>query len=251
MTVLASYNGEIANEVVEEIKEITVFPADQKEMILEYSFQNYPKYKNEVWEMVREADFGMKALNLEQKEITKEEFERPFPIQIRDMMTAGKNKFFHQKASTLHAKYDENNKEVEDVAFDFMTQESAGTRQMFGLSVLFVDALKEGKILFLDELSSSLHPFLCKFIMKIFNSKEKNPKNAQLIFTTHDTSLLDSDILRRDQIWFAEKNKYGASNLFSLGDLGERKDLSYGKRYFEGRYGALPYIKTLESIDEI
>ena len=107
--------------------------------------------------------------------------------------------------------------------------------------------MEEGKTLFIDELDSSLHPVLCRFIVQTFNSKKKNPKNAQLIFTTHDSSLLDNEIVRRDQIFFVEKDKYGASNFFSLSSLGERKDLSYRKRYFEGRYGALPYIKSNEN----
>ena len=83
--------------------------------------------------------------------------------------------------------------------------------------------------------------------MQTFNSKKKNPHNAQLIFTTHDVNLLDNELLRRDQIFFVEKDKYGASGLFSLSNLRERKDLNYCKRYFEGRYGALPYIKSIEN----
>jgi len=250
LTLLASHNGSIANEVVEEINKIVVFPADQKDMILEYAFQNYEKYKDDVWELLKEADFGIKALRIEQNEVSKEEFERPIPPQLREVMTTGKDKFYYRKASTIHLKYDDKGREVGEVVFDFITQESAGTRQMFALSVLFVDALKEGKTLLLDELNSSLHPLLCRFMMKIFNSKKQNPNNAQLIFTTHDVNLLDSGILRRDQIFFVEKDKYGASKLFSLSELGERKELSYYKRYFEGRYGALPYIKSLESNEE-
>ena len=252
LTVLASYNGEVSNKVVEEIKKITVFPADQKELILEYSFQNYAKYEKEIKEMIYEADVGIKDFKVAQKEVTKDEFVPPiFPEQLRDLLTAGQSKFVHRQVSTMHTKYDEKGNEIEDVPFDFFTQESAGTKQMFALSGLFVDALKEGKVLVIDELSASLHPFLCRYILKLFNSKEKNPKNAQLIFTTHDVSLLDSEILRRDQIWFAEKDKYGASQLFSLAALGERKDLNYSKRYFEGRYGALPYINSLETIDQL
>ena len=147
----------------------------------------------------------------------------------------------------MHTKYDNKGKEVDKVPFDFMTQESGGTKQMLGFAGLFLNALKTGKAIFIDELDSSLHPLLCRFILKIFNSKKKNPKNAQLIFTTHDVSLLDNELLRRDQIFFVEKDKYGASKLFSLNDIGERKDSSYRKRYFEGRYGALPYIKSIEN----
>ena len=218
-------------------------------MILDHSLNNSSNYLDEAFEFLKEAEFTMKKLIKENKEVSKEEFGKFFPPQLRELVTTGKSKFFLRKAQATHPKYDEKNNEIEDVQFDFHTQESEGTKNMLGLSLLFIDALKEGKTLFIDELNTSLHPFLCRFVLKKFNSKE-NRNNAQLIFTTHDVSLLDNEIFRRDQIFFVEKDKYGASTLFSLTDLGERKDLSYRKRYFEGRYGALPYIKTLESNDE-
>ena len=135
--------------------------------------------------------------------------------------------------------------------FDFF-QESDGTQQMFALSGPIVDSLKDGKTIFIDELDAHLHPFLLRYVLMIFNSKEKNPKNAQLVFTTHDISLLDSQILRRDQIWFAEKNRdQGASDYFSLYDMKEKEGMNYAKRYFEGRYGALPYVSALEGIESL
>lgn len=245
---LDAFNKEgIAHELVKAIKKINVYPADQKDMILDYALNNLIQYKDEAFEFLKEADFTMNSLIAENKEVSKEEFEKLFPPQLRELVTAGKDKFFLRKAQATHSQYDENNRKVGEIEFDFETQESAGSKNMLGLSLLFVDTLKDGKTLFIDELNASLHPFLCKFVLNKFNSKKQNPKNAQLIFSTHDVSLLDSEILRRDQIFFVEKDKYGSSKLFSLSDLGERKDLSYYKRYFEGRYGALPYIKSNEN----
>lgn len=246
LTKLALNNGGLAHEIIELVKKINVYPADQKGMILDYSLNNFTHYLDEAFEFLKEADFTMKKLVTENKEVSKEEFEKFFPPQLRELVTTGKSKFFLRKAQTIHPKYDEKNNEIEEVQFDFHTQESEGTKNMLGLSLLFIDSLKEGKTLFIDELNTSLHPFLCRFVLKKFNSKE-NRHNAQLIFTTHDVSLLDNEIFRRDQIFFVEKDKYGASSLFSLEDLGERKDLSYRKRYLEGRYGALPYIKSIEN----
>lgn len=246
LTKLALNSGGLAHEIIELVKNINVYPADQKGMILDYSLNNFTHYLDEAFEFLKEADFTMKKLVTENKEVSKEEFEKFFPPQLRELVTTGKSKFFLRKAQTIHSKYDEKNNEIEEVQFDFHTQESEGTKNMLGLSLLFIDALKEGKTLFIDELNTSLHPFLCRFVLKKFNSKE-NRHNAQLIFTTHDVSLLDNEIFRRDQIFFVEKDKYAASNLFSLSNLGERKDLSYRKRYFEGRYGALPYIKSNEN----
>lgn len=247
LTKLASINNsDLAHQIVELIKKVNVYPADQKGMILDYALNNFTHYLDEAFEFLKEADFTMRKLVTENKEVSREEFEKFFPPQLRQLVTTGKSKFFLRKAQTIHTKYDDKNNEVEDVQFDFHAQESEGTKNMLGLALLFIDALNEGKTLFIDELNTSLHPFLCKFVVNKFHSK-RNSKNAQLIFTTHDVSLLDSEIFRRDQIFFVEKDKYGASSLFSLSDLGERKDLSYRKRYFEGRYGALPYIKSNEN----
>lgn len=251
LSLLAANNGQTSNEVIEEIKKINVYPAENRDLILNYGFNQYTKHEDEMLAFLQEADFNIEEFQLEQKEMDKDEFTNSFPSQIPrqwiDLATTGSNKFVHRKVSTIHTKYDDKGKAVEKVLFDFMAQESGGTKQMFGFAALFLNALKEGKTLFIDELDSSLHPVLCRFIVQTFNSKKKNPKNAQLIFTTHDANLLDNEILRRDQIFFVEKDKYGASNLFSLSNLGERKDLSYRKRYFEGRYGALPYIKSNEN----
>ncbi len=251
LSLLAANNGSISNEVIEEIKKINVYPAENRDLILNYGFDNYSKHEAEMLSFLQEADFNIEEFQLEQKEVNKDEFANSFPPQMPrhliDLATTGSSKFVQRKVSTVHTKYDDKGNAVEKVPFDFMAQESGGTKQMFGFAALFLNALKEGKTLFIDELDSSLHPVLCRFIVQTFNSKKKNPKNAQLIFTTHDSNLLDNEILRRDQIFFVEKDKYGASNLFSLSSLGERKDLSYRKRYFEGRYGALPYIKSNEN----
>ena len=90
----------------------------------------------------------------------------------------------------------------------------------------------------------------CK-LAEIFNSKEKNPKNAQIIFNTHDTNLLSSGLFRRDQIWFTEKNRYGVSSLFSLGDFKSdtvRKEDNFEKNYIKGKYGAIPYLGDFETV---
>ena len=128
--------------------------------------------------------------------------------------------------------------------------QSDGTREMFKLSGPIADVLMNGKTLCIDEIDSSLHPLLCKYIISLFNNPDINTTNARLIFTTHDISLLDKDFLRRDQIWFTDKNKYGVSDLFCLADIENRKDASFVKRYLEGRYGAIPYIKSLQNIQD-
>ena len=144
--------------------------------------------------------------------------------------------FFHKKENG------------ESVPFNFFNEESEGTQQMFALLAPIIDTLDNGKILFIDEIDASLHPIICQYIVYIFNSRQKNSKNAQLIFTTHDISLLKEEFLRRDQIYFTEKNSDGATKLFSLSDISERKGVDFAKRYLEGRYDALPYIADFEDL---
>ena len=251
LSMLAVFNHEIAEKLLSKIRKIEILSGLERGATLDYSIQQFledPEQQKAMMELMVEADFGIDSMNLQQKQIPPDEFIRNMPPQFRDILLSGSpsQNFLHRQIQTLHKRFDKDGKETSTTNFDFF-KESDGTQQMFCLTGLFLDTLKEGKVLIIDELDSSLHPLLCQFITKLFHSQEKNSKNAQLVFTTHDISMLDKDFFRRDQIWFTEKDKMGASGLFSLSELGERKEVSFSKRYLEGRYGALPYIKTLES----
>ncbi len=130
---------------------------------------------------------------------------------------------------------------MEPVAFE-MSEESVGTRRFFALAGPWLDILENGYTVFIDELESSLHPLLVKAFLNLLFCPKNNPKGAQVIFTTHNPTLLDNDILRRDQIWFTEKGKDGASSLYPLTDYKPRDSESLEKGYLAGRYGGLPYI---------
>lgn len=158
--------------------------------------------------------------------------------------------------TTKHKKYNIQNKHINNVTIDMVTQESAGTYKIFNLAGILLAASRLGSILIIDELDTSLHPLLTLEIIKLFNSVESNPKNSQLIFTTHDTNLLSYGKLRRDQIYFVEKDEYGASDLYSLAEFVEedggkvRNDRSYESDYIKGRYGAIPFIGDFSSLIE-
>ena len=125
-----------------------------------------------------------------------------------------------------------------------MTEESDGTNSYFKLIGVVKKALDQGTLLVADEMDAHLHPLLTKHLVSLFNSTEFNPNGAQLIFTSHNTNLLDLDVLRRDQIWFTEKDEQtAATDLFSLYDFSIRKDAKVEKGYLIGRYGAIPFIK--------
>jgi hypothetical protein len=125
-------------------------------------------------------------------------------------------------------------------------EESRGTQKIFNFSSIWLKMLEQGWILWVDELDNSLHPLLVRFLINLLHDPDINKHNAQLIFTTHDTSILESQLLRRDQIWFLEKNRDHATQLYPLSDFMPRQGEIIGKSYLNGRYGALPYIKDLK-----
>ena len=121
-------------------------------------------------------------------------------------------------------------------------EESDGTRRLFAFAGPWLEALDEGRVLIVDEINSSLHPLVVRFLIKLIYDPEVNKKNAQLVFTTHDTSLLDNELFRRDQVWFVEKDKNNSTQLYPLLDFSPRKHEAFSRGYLQGRYGALPYI---------
>jgi AAA15 family ATPase/GTPase len=124
------------------------------------------------------------------------------------------------------------------------TQESAGTIAYLGLLGPIITAIRNGRIVCVDEFDSSLHPNLALQLIRLFNDKTSNPKGAQLIFNTHDTNVLSSGELRRDEIWFTEKSPDGVSRLYSLGDFKPRKEENVENGYLQGRFGAVPFMNV-------
>lgn len=129
----------------------------------------------------------------------------------------------------------------------YLNQESKGTQRYFSRIGYWLKALDLGGVLLVDELEASMHPLLTRHLIGIIMDKETNPNGAQLIFTTHDVNLLDQKLLRRDQVWFAEKNPDTAeTELFALTDFSVRKDENIARGYLQGRYGAIPFISMEE-----
>ena len=250
LSVLAANNGELSNRIVKFIQKMNFISGTQRGNTLNFSFGqflNNPKMSERIKEFILKADFGIVDIRASQKMVSTEQIKN-IPDKFKEILFKEDSKIAERNLKFLHKKYNVNEKEIRSEPLDFFAEESDGTQQMFALSAPFIDTLENGKVLFVDEIGSSLHPFLCQYLISLFNSKEKNTKNAQLIFTTHDVSLLKEELLRRDQIYFTEKNKEGATELFSLSDISERKGVDFAKRYFEGRYNALPYIIDFENL---
>jgi hypothetical protein len=131
---------------------------------------------------------------------------------------------------------------IDPVSLDYEEEESAGTQRFFSLIGPWMDTLDNGYTVLIDEIETSLHPILVKELLELLFSSQYNTKGAQIVFTAHNPILLDSTLLRRDQIWFTEKSSAGATHLYPLTDYKPRKDEALAKGYLAGRYGAIPYL---------
>lgn len=194
-----------------------------------------PKGKEKLLPFLKEADLGISDF-----EVTRERL----PGNAQGVMVRGGGMpMVEQSQEALHlVKVSFTHVTTEKgggAALDF-EEESNGTQAFFKNAGAWLNVLDKGEVLLIDEIDSSLHPILTKYLVEKFHSAETNPKNAQLIFNTHSTTLLDLEILRRDQVWFIEKDQRGASRLYALSDFKPRKDEAIERWYMRGRYGALP-----------
>lgn len=153
---------------------------------------------------------------------------------------------------TVHNVYNKEGDITGQQRFRFDYCESQGTQKLFELAGPLFDALRHGRLLVMDELDAKMHPLISQHIIKLFSSEKTNPHHAQLLFTTHDTNLLSSHLLRRDQIWFTEKDRTESTDLYSLMHIvlpdgtKPRGDGNLERNYIKGRYGAIPYLRSIE-----
>lgn len=200
------------------------------------AFEMYEEGKNDLKQFALE--FLKKAdINIEDYQISKVDIPQEFLANTPDFIF--KTLKEEPKIYQVMLKHKGSSK------FLSIDEESLGTQIIFTLIPFLAEALNSKKILIMDELDRSMHPFLVEYIVEIFNNHEINKNGSQLIFNTNDTNLLDLNILRRDQIWFIGKdNDTGISDLYSLCDFSVRKQENVGKGYMLGRYGAVPFIKN-------
>lgn len=250
LSLLHSHNGVMAKKIVQIIQNTNYISGTQRGNTLDYAFGqfiNNPKMAKKMKDFIIKADIGVIDIKASEKMVLAKDVKL-IPDKFKELLFKEDSKIAERDLKFLHRKFNEKNIEIKSEELNFLSEESEGTQQMFALSAPIIDTLENGKVLLIDEIDASLHPILCQYLISTFNSKAKNKNNAQLIFTTHDISLLSEDLLRRDQIYFTDKNKYGATCLFSLFDIAERKGVNFAKRYMEGRYDALPYISDFEDL---
>ena len=190
--------------------------------------------------LLRQADINIDEIKVDIVPLSNQAKELVFTDSAGNPVPQGQ-----VKAVRIHAGHDVQSQSGEGSQFFLdLNEESLGTKQLFWLSPILKEVFGKGKTMVIDELDRSLHPFLVQFLVELFHTPEIYQTNAQLIFTTHDTTLLSLDTFRRDQIYFVEKDPHtAATELYSLDEFSVRKNENIEKGYLLGRYGAIPYLR--------
>ncbi len=247
LSVAAQFNDQLSSDVIDWFKKLKVISGLQEDRYQGFTMQKTEDafLKKKILELLAVADLGIHDITLER--FDPENLPADMPQSLKELIRkkiSEENTEFISDILTTHRKYDADNNYVGDVKFSLDNDESSGTFKFFSLTGPVLDALEHGYPLFVDELDSKLHPNLVCKLTELFNSATSNPHNAQLIFNTHDTNLLSSGLFRRDQIWFTEKDRYGAATLYSLSDFKSevRRTENFESNYIQGKYGAIPFL---------
>jgi hypothetical protein len=205
-----------------------------------------PVFLEKLLTLLKKADTGIQ--NIEIRKDKKTMIPNTGNMELEALLN-----LFTSKQSILSYRnvYDEHGNIESSQEFLFSKFESEGTRKFFDVAAIALEVLEKGGVLFIDEIDTKFHPLLTQNLIGLFYDSKINPQNAQLIFTTHDIALLEANLLRRDQIWLAEKDSMGISTLTPLNEFksedgkGIRNDEAIAKNYLKGKYGAVPVISGL------
>jgi AAA15 family ATPase/GTPase len=261
LSVVAQFNGAISTQVLQWFHNLTINGGvhDIGELFVAFQLFEDSPYRHKIEQLIRRLDVGIDALAFERRPVS---IPQDLPMELgqplKAMLDTLSNGSPAERAAikTQHAVFDEQGRTTTNIMFDLEEHESAGTQRLFALALPLVRALNEGSVLVIDELDARMHPNLALELIRLFHSRETNPRHAQLIFTTHNTNLLSAHLFRRDQIWFVEKSRHGASDLYSLVEYrvdGKliRNDASFEKDYIAGRYGAIPFVGDLSDVSGV
>lgn len=259
LSVVAQWNGKISSKIIEWLNnKVSIISGINDNSYKLYTIKKLSEdilFKDFVLKYLKVADIGISNIdtNIEKLDFGIDDLPKLANSLFFDLNNSS-SEILRIELNMLHPKFDNKNNVISHESFSHK-MESDGTIKLLSLAGPIWDTIKNGKILFIDEFEARLHQKLIESLLKLFNSKTVNINKAQFILASHDTSVLRSDIFRRDQIWFVNKNKFGSSELYSLAEYKinrkiERKDASYSKNYLTGRYGAIPVIYDFEKIFE-
>lgn len=263
LSVLSQFNDKTAESILEWFKDLKTISGLKEEGYLNDTMKMAQDniQKERILTFLKKADIGIEDFKLkkhvfEDLDVEKLEDDELKNV-IRGLNTYMKktmkedNKEFFSDVITFHKQFNDKGKYIGNIEFSLKEDESSGTRKFFAMIGQIIKTIDKGNVLVIDELDSKLHPNLVYKIVSLFNSKQLNPNNAQLVFNTHDTNLLSSGLFRRDQIWFTQKDQFGAARLYSLADFKTdevRKNEAFEENYIRGKYGAVPFLGDFENV---
>lgn len=257
LSVVDQFNGETATKIISWFNSwgtISGLSHDNLSHVT-FSLLDKKKSKERLLDFFKDLDLGFEQLKFRKEKFQESLLPRDIPSELLDDIINDLEGKTIARITTVHKIFDKKGKQVGFRDFDLREHESSGTNKVIDISGPIFHTLLNGGVLVIDELDAKLHPLMTAAITNLFNSPEYNTNNAQLIFSTHDTNLLSYGRFRRDQIYFLEKDKYEASDLYSLIEYKEegkdekiRKDRSFEKDYINGRYGAIPFIGNFEEL---
>lgn len=243
---------------------LQIITPDSKPRALAHRIERDTEFKKYAEDIMCSFNIGITSLTSEKKEIKDflgEDNEKYIDSLIKQVEESPK-KMIHLLSNTgadeiiivkedgkiwvKRLKVGHTGKNDKSVLFE-LEEESDGTIRLLDFIPAFQDVITKNKIFFIDEIERSIHPLLIKELLKKFSLDSKT--KGQLIFTTHESNLLDQEIFRQDEIWFAEKDKNGSTDLYSLSDFKEHKTIDIRKGYLNGRYGSIPFLANLHDLN--
>lgn len=246
LNVCKAFNGKISKQILDFFRVRVGISAGVNDTAFRESTLTLMKdadIKKQIVKLLNVADFGIRDIS--NKRITASDLPANSPAELLKKVIDENWEFLLSKRPV----FNEDGEVIGERELLMESQESDGTLKFFNYSGAILDALMDGGALFIDEFDARLHPMLTKKIVELFNSPVMNKNGAQLVFVTHDTNLLDNSLLRRDQIYFTEKNKLSQTVVYSLVDFkGVRNDASYEKDYINGKYGAIPFLGDFDKL---
>jgi AAA15 family ATPase/GTPase len=210
--------------------------------------------KSSVEKLLKVADLGIEAIDIQKYPMIEDPELLKLPDKARMDMLSQIPEDARKGLEVVRINFTHKSQDLPDedkkVTFDMMNEESRGTLTFFSLLGPWFSTLNDGLVLFIDEFEGSLHPHLSRFLIQSLHDFIPKGNHPQLVFSTHDTSFLDSELFRRDQIWFTEKAEDGSTKLYSLWDMKPRTTENFRSGYLKGRYGAIPFIDDSELENE-
>ena len=250
LSLVAQLKGEKSNSIMSWFGQCNLLSGIDSDGYENFTIKMFLEHLNgsdEAQSFFNTLQLGFSNFFVEKVNIPKEVLDKaPDPIKAELEKGLAEGKIV--ESITTHNIYNEEGQVIGKRNFHKDEMESEGTKKVIELSGPIFDSLNSGETLIIDELDAKLHPLLTRNIVLLFMDPEKNKHGAQLIFATHDTNLLDLDIIRRDQIWFAEKDKVESTDIYSLVEFKDeegkkiRNDRDIKRDYIRGRYGAIPFI---------